>query len=204
VQSAVTHGRERHGNGFGHEWYEDESAPITCQTCHAGTVDPTNVGSVTGFYYLDTSGDYSWPGVAAPLVCGACHTGEQGGQAARGGKVLPLRHVNGRRDVEFDRRETLPSGYPGLPAGMPERPYWHYEADGIGLRDDFIATLPVVVQHPGWATPSGAYSAVLSFNLKDATWDPGAKSCSNVPCHLAQQDRVWGDEPFLCAKCHGQ
>jgi predicted CxxxxCH...CXXCH cytochrome family protein len=200
---AAMHGRENHGHWFGHNEPDMEGSPITCQTCHAGTVDPTNVGS-TGFYWYDTSGDYSFPGESTPVVCSACHTGGPGELSAGKGKVLPLLHVNGKRDVEFDRRETLPNGYPGLPAGIPARPYWEYQADGIGLDQATQNALPIVLQQTGWATPQGAYAWVLSFNLKDAVWDPRTKSCSSVVCHLQQQNFVWGNEPFDCRKCHPQ
>ena len=89
-----------HGVGGG----QDGSA-ITCQTCHFETVDPRHAGP-SGFYYLDTSGDYRLPGGLLGYACGDCHV--EGGRAPpASGKVLPLRHVNGVRDVVFDRRSTL-------------------------------------------------------------------------------------------------
>ncbi|WP_248341040.1 CxxxxCH/CxxCH domain c-type cytochrome [Anaeromyxobacter paludicola] len=178
-----------------------DAAPITCQTCHYDTADPANVGP-SGFYYLDTSGDYQLAGgyagrtalrVYQQLQCTACHAG--GGPAAGSGKVLPLRHVNGARDVVFDPRTALPQPWPWLPGGLdaPSAPYW--------LTDG----------NPGWLDWPAAIVQVngttVSFGLAGATYDPATKRCGNVACHMAEAP-VWG-RPYgfksdfgMCLRCH--
>ena len=122
----------------------DDAAPTTCQTCHFGTVDPTNTtrdaaGNPVGYYYLDTGGSLG-------ASCLPCHAA--GGTAAASvgtGKTLPLHHVNGRRDVQFDPRTGVNDGpmgqslsdvawipsvagwlqYPGTQREKkPVQPYW--------------------------------------------------------------------------------
>ena len=96
------------------------------------TSPPTNSASATGplrFYWLDTTGSYELDeGDPNRLTdprwletqCGTCHGTD--GAPVGSGKVMPLTHVNGRRDVVFDTRTTLPS-YPGLPrAGHADAP----------------------------------------------------------------------------------
>jgi len=139
----------KHGGGPGYDpaYYPApiDSTPITCQTCHFDTTDPRNTGPST-YYYLDTSGLYDIQEISGvpldrrdtgPLQCSACHN-ELGGSARPGvGKVLPLRHVNGTRDVVFDPRTgdhdgldsvswlpvTAGSDAAGNPT-RPARPYW--------------------------------------------------------------------------------
>ncbi|BDG09521.1 CxxxxCH/CxxCH domain c-type cytochrome [Anaeromyxobacter paludicola] len=178
-----------------------DAAPITCQACHAGTVDPGHTGP-SGFYWLDTSGSYQLPGgdparlttrTYADLACTACH-GTAGGPAAEGGAVLPRLHVNGRRDVVFDARTALPGSIPWLPAApdRPTRPYWVTSA----------ATLVDPAQVPG-AVMDGT---TLSVHLADARWDPATKTCTSVGCHLAQTSVRWGTTPVgsaTCGACHG-
>ena len=130
---------QKHGGGAfgpGHA-----AAPITCQACHFDTTDPTSTGP-SGFYWLDTNGTYLLPGgdparfqdaFWKSTQCASCH--KPGGAPTGNGKVLPLRHVNGRRDVVFDTRTQLPT-YAGLPAApnTPTRPYWvtgAYTCDAI-------------------------------------------------------------------------
>ena len=92
-------------------------------------------GIPVGYYYLDTGGSLSG-------LCTPCHT--PGGFPGTGvGKSLPLRHVNGTRDVRFDPRTGdrdgpagqslsdlpwLPSAYGTLEAlgvaAKPTHPYW--------------------------------------------------------------------------------
>ena len=69
-------------------------------------MDPAAAGP-SGFYWLDTTGAYQLPGGQLHFACSACH-GTAGGPPSGAGKVLPLRHVNGRREVVFDPRTTLP------------------------------------------------------------------------------------------------
>ncbi len=72
-----------HTSKHGGNWSPaNDAAPITCQTCHAETVDPAAIGP-SGFYWLDTTGDYQLPGGDLPpgdafyerLQCTACHDG---------------------------------------------------------------------------------------------------------------------------------
>jgi hypothetical protein len=102
--------------------------------------------------------------------------------------------VNGRRDVAFDPRTSLPP-YAALPAppNRPTRPYWV-----TGAR--FCEPLP-----PGAALEG----TTLSLHLAGASWDPAAKTCSGVACHLGGTP-VWG-KPYRssvaapdasCCGCH--
>jgi predicted CxxxxCH...CXXCH cytochrome family protein len=191
----------KHGGGIARP--TDGAAPITCQTCHFDTTDPINTGP-SGFYYLDTSGRYVLPGGDAQRFsdprwlatqCSGCHTGAPGGAPVGAGKVLPLRHVNGRRDVVFDTRTVLPL-YPGLPASpdTPRFPYWVTHAQTCDL-------LP----------PSGAVDGTtLSVQLSGAEYDPLTKGCASVACHLGDTP-VWGRQYVTattaasgasCCRCH--
>jgi predicted CxxxxCH...CXXCH cytochrome family protein len=205
------------GSTVGHGVDGAASAPITCQTCHFDTVDPANTAP-GGFHYLDTSGDYALPGGDAaraddPLwkrtQCATCHDGVSA--PAGRGKVLPLRHVNGRRDVAFDPRVALPAGYAtGLPASVATEPLAPY----------YVSPFNVTVA--GWTLPAGAEvragpdgSSALDFTLASAAYDPATRTCSNVACHLARQSGVdagqapplrWGMpyvSSFSCDYCHG-
>jgi predicted CxxxxCH...CXXCH cytochrome family protein len=177
------------------------AAPITCQTCHYGTVDPANTAP-GGFYYLDTTGTYLIPGGdpgrfasgwATQLDCTSCHTGAPGRPPMGAGRVLPLRHVNGVRDVVFDPRLTLPpvAGLPVAP-NTPTKPYW-------------LARAGVYVPWPGTAVWNGT---TVSFDLSAASYDRVTKRCSGVGCHLAGTP-VWGraygwgsPEYDNCSRCH--
>jgi predicted CxxxxCH...CXXCH cytochrome family protein len=184
-----------HFGGFPSAWHADThgagdgSAAVTCQTCHFDTVDPRNTGP-SGFYYLDTTGDYRLAGGLLKYACSDCHVA--GGSAPPApGKVLPLRHVNGARDVTFDRRTTLPP-YAALPAApnTPTRPYWRASA---GLGPPFPAGM--------------AYDGTtLSVELSAAEYAPATKTCSNVACHLQQALVQWGAPPtggaVSCLLCH--
>ncbi len=188
----------KHGGGvYGGS---EAAAPITCQTCHFETTDPANVGP-SGFYWLDTTGSYALAGGDPARrddprwrasQCSTCHG--IGGAPVGQGEVLPLRHVNGRRDVVFDARAALP-GYAGLPAApdRPSRPYW--------------------LTHVTFCDPLPAGAALdgttMSADLSGARWDPETKTCSSVPCHLTDSP-VWGRgyraQPggdSSCCRCHG-
>ena len=167
-----------------------DAAPITCQACHAGSVDLAAGAGPSGAYWLDTTGLYTLPGGLLAYACGDCHGGAAGAPPTGAGRANPLRHVNGRRDVMFDARTTLPE-LPWL-AGTglaPTRPYW---ASG---------NVTVPAGAPGVEIAGGT----VSIHLADATWDPATKTCSNVGCHLAQTSVVWG-APHLgfdaCNACH--
>jgi predicted CxxxxCH...CXXCH cytochrome family protein len=55
-----------------------DASPITCETCHYETTDPAGRGP-SGFYWLNTTGNYNLPGGAgdtgyqASIQCGYCH-----------------------------------------------------------------------------------------------------------------------------------
>jgi len=176
------------------------AAPITCQACHYETVDPANVAP-GGFYYLDTTGSYQLPGGdpfrvesgwTAQLDCTSCHTGAAGAPPRGTGRVLPLRHVNGTRDVVFDPRPVLPA-IAGLPAApnTPTKPYW---------TADSARWVP-------WPAAAVWNGTTLSFDLAGAGYQPATKTCSGVACHLADVP-VWG-KPYgwgiggqSCNMCH--
>jgi predicted CxxxxCH...CXXCH cytochrome family protein len=190
----------KHGGGvYG---ASEAAAPITCQTCHYETTDPATTGRST-FYWLDTNGRYVLPGGDPgrstdprwqATQCGTCHA-PSGPALVASGRVLPLRHVNGRRDVVFDPRTALPP-YAGLPEApdRPSRPYWVTHA---AMCDPFP---PVAVLD----------GTTMSFDLSGARWDPATKTCSSVPCHLADTPR-WGGgyaakaagTASSCCACHG-
>ena len=206
-------GGSKHGGGLG--WTGTHAAsPVTCQSCHYDTVDPANV-KPGGFFYLDTEGSYVLDGPAAnssrlddpswlASQCGTCHDGVIAPKGA--GRVLPLRHVNGRADVVFDPRPSLPVGYatglPALATPEPLAPYfvWSFNASVGGW------TLP-----PGTAVrKAGDGSDVLALSLEHAAYDPATRTCTNVGCHLARQSAVdsgagqplrWG-ERYACGPCH--
>jgi predicted CxxxxCH...CXXCH cytochrome family protein len=198
----------KHGGNWGPD---DDAAPITCQTCHADTVDPGAAGP-SGFYWLDTTGDYQLPGgndqlppgatngdpsrVAtrwyARLQCTACHDGAAAPTGA--GKVLPLRHVNGKREVVFDPRRSMPD-LPWLPAApnAPTRPYWVTNASPFVAIPD--PAIPDVVMD----------GATMSLHLETARYDASTKTCTAVGCHLAQTTVQWGAPHgnVACGPCHG-
>lgn len=177
------------------------AAPITCQTCHSETVDPANTGP-SGFYYLDTSGSYQLPGGwagrigslwYARLRCDTCHSSTHPTAPLGTGKVLPLRHVNGVRDVTFDTRQTLPP-IPWLPAApnIAVKPYWFTQGNRM-------SDWPESVIWNGWTA---------SFDLSNSSYDAARKTCTNVACHMAENP-VWGT-PYqyytnggpTCYACH--
>jgi len=174
----------------------DDSSAITCQTCHFDTTDPANTGP-SGFYYLDTSGAYQLPGGDASRVgtlwyqqlqCTSCHSAGSATAPLGSGKVLPLRHVNGTRDVVFDPRDTLPdiAWLPPAP-DRPTAPYW------------------VTSSSRGLPWPANVIwsGTTASFSVRSATFDRTTKTCSNVACHLADVP-VWGDRDgsSKCRSCH--
>lgn len=190
----------------------EQAAPITCQTCHADTVDPANVAE-GGFFYLDTGittrlagGDPARLTDAAwkDTQCTTCHAA--GGTAPVGqGRVRPLRHVNGAREVAFDGRTgaDLPAGwFAGLGTSAPTRPYFM-----TGATFFTAYTLPAGA---GWdmpaPPPAAGQRATLSYELSGAAWEPATKTCSSVACHLGNDVR-WGQKDFetappTCNGCH--
>ncbi|HEY3452944.1 MAG TPA: CxxxxCH/CxxCH domain-containing protein [Myxococcales bacterium] len=171
------------------------ASPITCQACHFDTTDPSATGP-SGFYWLDTTQDAVLPGGDAsrlsqvlPGQCSTCH--QAGGTAPAGtGKVLPLKHVDGQRQVSFDQR-TLPSGfsYPGAPGGAdaPSLPYWTTWTTGPASVD------------------SAQNGSTWSVNMANASYDPATRTCSSVACHLNETSVQWGVAPVgnaTCNNCH--
>jgi predicted CxxxxCH...CXXCH cytochrome family protein len=207
-------GNSYHGYTMGAGGYD--SAPITCQTCHYRSVDPANTGP-SGFYYFDTTGNYSvndpisgQPSIIYDPVTGAgqvgneacrnCHTGAAGAAPQGIGRALALRHVNGRREVDFDPRSSAGTlaGYPGAPSGPNLKPYWW---SGIGRPGQFWN---------GAVYENGTWSA----DLLSATYEPATKTCTNVACHIQESNTAfpalpplrWGKSPVgwsTCDACHG-
>jgi predicted CxxxxCH...CXXCH cytochrome family protein len=196
------------------------ASPITCQACHFDTTDPTATAP-GGFFWLDTTGDYAMPGGDANrsgttawlhAQCGTCHDDVKAPTGR--GRVLPLRHVNGRPDVVFDPRVELPADYPtGLPALATSDPVAPYYVS------------PFNVTQGAWTLPPGTtlrstigsrFPDVLAGTLSTATYDPVSGTCSNVACHVGRQWAVssglppapplrWGD-PYISswtASCNG-
>ncbi|WP_242339350.1 CxxxxCH/CxxCH domain-containing protein [Anaeromyxobacter sp. SG66] len=193
-------GGPAHASKHGSAVAGEAAAPVTCQTCHYATTDPTATGP-SRFYWLDTTGSYVLAGgdparLADPrwkaTQCGTCHVA--GGAPVARGKVLPLTHVNGRRDVVFDPRTALPplAGLPAAP-NTPTRPYW------------------VSPSRFCEAVPAGAVldGTTLSIELSGAAYDPATKRCSGVACHLGDAP-VWGRQYLVspasgtasCCRCH--
>lgn len=178
-----------------------DAGPVTCQTCHEQTVDPVATGP-SAFYWLDTAGQYQLPGGDAGRLasaqwqatqCATCHAA--GGTAPAGaGRVLPLRHVNGTREVAFDPRTLLPvNAYPGAPTSGLTRPYWVRGLSGP----------------PTSVPPGGLYepdTSTFSVELSGASYDLATKTCSSVACHLQETQVRWGVTPVgwsTCSPCHG-
>ncbi|HET8723303.1 MAG TPA: CxxxxCH/CxxCH domain-containing protein [Anaeromyxobacteraceae bacterium] len=206
----------KHGGWYGPG---NDSSMVSCQTCHFETTDPANTGP-SGFYYLDTTVFVDgtalggWEGV---FSCVACHTPDNPAVPTRTGKVLPLRHVNGSRDVAFDQRTTLPAfDWLPYPPDRPTRPYWFTVSVGVAEWDRTLVT---------WTRDpmGGTTGATAQFDLAAARYDPSTKTCTNVACHMSQGSTnfnpggpvpvnppliplQWGDtyygNPWTCRKCH--
>jgi len=138
-------------------------------------------------------GRISW-GWQDGIQCGACHSAGSATAPTGQGKVVPLRHVNGARDVVFDARTTLPaiSWLPPAPNG-PTRPYWVTDPGLLGY-------------WPPGVTWNGT---TLSFDLAASTYSAATKTCTNVACHVAEQAPVWGrpyqyytNSSATCYTCH--
>jgi predicted CxxxxCH...CXXCH cytochrome family protein len=207
--------KSRHGDAKAYGSGE-RAAPMTCQTCHAGSVDPTNVAA-GGWFYLDTTittrlagGDPSrfitlaWK----DTQCTTCHDGGAGSPPQGAGMARPISHVNGRRDVAFDQRTVgeLPgwSAYWATTIGLgtfaPTRPYFM-----TGARFPFPTTLPAGAGFDP-AAPTGFNRATLSYELSGATYEPTTRTCSSVACHLGNAVR-WGQKDLetatpTCTGCH--
>ena len=187
----------RHGGGDPNHPTADAS-PITCETCHYETTDPAGRGP-SGFYWLDTTGAYDIGGVSAPR-CDSCHSAGSTHAPLAAGRVLPLRHVNGSRDVAFDRRPALPATpIPWLPAvNAPTRPYWFTQSNG--------STGP---WRPEVIRIGSAAGSTMAFSLSAIEYVPGNKTCTNVACHVSDSPGpAWGSLPGanggynVCGLCH--
>jgi predicted CxxxxCH...CXXCH cytochrome family protein len=175
---------------------QQQASPITCQACHYETTDPDATGP-SGFYWLNTTGDYVLPGGNLGYACGSCHgTGNAAAPLGAGG-VLPLRHVNGRADVAFDPRTSLPP-YASLPAApyTPSQP--------IYVTDALYSSHADAVLDPELVPSQGPYPT-LSVHLLNASYVPATKTCANVSCHLEQDTVQWGGPTGwdACDGCHG-
>ncbi|MBK9518518.1 MAG: CxxxxCH/CxxCH domain-containing protein [Anaeromyxobacter sp.] len=199
--------RSRHG-GPSSFATDERAAPMTCQACHAETVDPANLAP-GGAFYLDTSlttrlagGDPARFGQANWLdtQCTSCHDGAPGSPPQGQGRVLPLRHVNGVRDVTFDGRTAVPAGYfSDLGAAAPTRLYFTTRAQ-----------FPVALDLTGLGLSPATWSAfapgTLSLELSQAGYAPATQTCSSVACHLGRP-ATWGQRGFetnppSCTGCH--
>jgi predicted CxxxxCH...CXXCH cytochrome family protein len=173
----------QHGQGTIYDYWTgqtffSDSAPMTCQTCHSGTTDPSNTGP-GGFYYLDTTGNYTLPnGWGVSYACTSCHNGSNPAAPPGTGRVLPLRHVNGSRDVEFDARTGNPNApWPPGTADDPLRPYWITQ----GSRSN-----------TGWANTNVTFAGTTAdWDLSPARYNPGDKTCTNVTCHMSQGNTAY-------------
>jgi predicted CxxxxCH...CXXCH cytochrome family protein len=174
----------KHG---GDSWGAPQQAsPITCQTCHYETADPAATGP-SGFYWLDTTGDYVFPGGNLGYACANCHSAGSPTAPLGAGRVLPLRHVNGRADVIFDPRTALPP-YASLPAApfTPSRPIFVTNSIAVSHADAVREPNPIPPGIWPFSRPT------LSMHLGSATYTPATKTCSSVSCHLAQPPVQWG------------
>jgi predicted CxxxxCH...CXXCH cytochrome family protein len=181
----------------------DGAAPMTCQACHASTVDPSATGP-SGFWWLNTTGEYDLPGSPRPYGCrtAGCHDGTPAGAPQGAGRVLPLLHVNGSRDVVFDARTAAPV-YAAMPPApyAPDFPYWV----ALDVFKDASVLPPGATWNPPPA-PTGKAAGTVSFRLDGAGYEPATKTCSNVACHLKQTSVAWGDTSLpsfsTCFRCH--
>jgi len=182
------HGGPKHGIEPG----VTDGAPITCQACHAGTVDPAAT-LPGGFFWLDTTGDYDLGGQLG-YACAAAATGA-GVDAPAGGRrgaSRPLRHVRRGGATWSSTRARRSPALPWLPAASdrPSRPYW-------GRPRRHHAARPV---------RRAASTAGRSRSTSPApAYEPATKTCSNVACHLFETEVRWGaphDGWDTCARCH--
>ena len=117
-------------------------------------------------------------GGALNFSCTGCHTSADAGVVSPpgAGGVLPLKHVNGSRDVVFDQRTTLPAGYTGGVTPAPTAPFWVRASSGM-----------------------------KNYTLAAAAYDPATKTCTSVSCHRQQTSVQWGISPVgwaTCDACH--
>lgn len=198
----------RHGNPSAFSTSQS-AAPVTCQACHAETVDPANVAP-GGNFYLDTTLTTQLPGGDASRFqqpkwldtqCSSCHDGAAGSPPVGQGKVLPLRHVNGRRDVAFDGRAEPPAGYfASLGAAAPTELYF---AAAVRFPSPINVPPAVGVSPAVWQAGN---VGTVSMQLSSAAYGPADQTCSSVACHLGRPV-AWGQKDFetpapTCNGCH--
>jgi predicted CxxxxCH...CXXCH cytochrome family protein len=192
----------KHGGDF---WGDPQKAsPITCQTCHYETADPAATGP-SGFYWLNTTGNYVFPGGELGYACSNCHVADDPAAPTGAAGVLPLRHVNGRADLALDPRVVLPD-YASLPAFpfKPSRPIFVTDGGISTLGPDVIREPSEIPEPPPGETWPYTYET-LSMHLGSAQYEPSTKTCTNVSCHLAQTTLQWGGPTgwAVCGACHG-
>jgi predicted CxxxxCH...CXXCH cytochrome family protein len=215
-----THG-SKHGGGnplYGSD-LQQAASPITCQACHFETVKE----APGRFFFLDTTGDYRLDRAGADASrlgarawqqgqCATCH------EPDREGTVLPARHVNGRRDVVFDRRPALPDGFatglPDLAAAGAIRPYYVTDFRPRGTEPGGAVRFRLLADSELRATTAG--TLVFTTTLESATYDAETKTCASVGCHVGRSSLEqagvvgplrWG-QPFVwfsnCNGCHNE
>ena len=118
----MTNYTSQHGQGWVTNSYYGttkyyNSAPVTCQTCHFETTDPSNTGP-GGFYYLDTTGDYAIPNAYNyNYSCTPCHSASSATAPVGTGPdpAASARERNARRRIRRPHRKserTLESRHP--------------------------------------------------------------------------------------------
>jgi predicted CxxxxCH...CXXCH cytochrome family protein len=177
------------------------AAPITCQTCHSQTVDPAATGR-SGFYWLNTTGSYtvqSDPG----YKCTDCHGNSTfpwtPTPTTGNGGVLPLKHVNGKRDVRFDDRRLAPQVSGWVPTGGNGAPIYAFWTDpsGMGWTVDICTSgpngPPCSDGRTSFTGSTWSLYLVNSYNGQN-TYDAANKTCLNISCHLNQVSVKWGTD----------
>ena len=179
--------------------------PITCQTCHFDTVDPANTAArrlllprPDGGYDLLPGGDRGAHRLRAgrAMLAARLPHRARGRPSAGPGRVLPLRHVNGRRDVVFDRRTRCPRlshRAPGLATPTQSSvttaarrhlaPRYATQLAGVPWPPDV---------HPAAAVAD--HRARLPLDTRRRV-RPDTKTCSGVACHLERSRRVEAVRP---------
>jgi predicted CxxxxCH...CXXCH cytochrome family protein len=217
---------EGHFRGVAHDWHGAQAggaSAVTCQTCHFATVSATNTAAAnpardpsrpfaSGYYYLDTSGDYVVGAQgSAQWRCASCHTGKPGEPAAGTGKVRPLYHANGRRDVVFDDRQAVVD-YPFVTGqSNPVLPLWQAPL-GTTCQGNTSEVCGI------WQQRSVVNANTWSFRLSNTftdtahpqpapAYDPATKTCWYMGCHLGNPSPVWGAPMGTfngCTTCHAK
>lgn len=163
--------------------------PDDCTGCHANppkTTYPANDGGsgdshMTINAYMEEE-LHSWNmEIGEPLSCVYCHN-----------DTVNIKNKVNRYLTVYNNITTVFSNYSAVPVANFSK--------HVNGRNDvaFSATTPVVYR--GWGSPTTLY-------LSGASYDSGAKTCSNVACHLSQEKVKWGIpyrwRPYTeCDRCH--